>query len=172
MKREIGWLATTLLVAGLIVGSSRADEPLEQEDRTAGTLDVAPISAPYAQWLVEATMSTHAALRGMEIVARVDGVLRTIAASDAGEIGERSGADDDEIIRTGMAAVESPESPDEPYEVTSPLLDAGGNAIGVLSLDIAADDLDENQVVTLARNVRAEMEERIASEEALFEAIP
>lgn len=128
--------------------------------------------APYAQWLVDRSVSAHGPVRSVELAVVVDGVCRTIAATAPEDIGEKCDADENEPMETGAPDVQAPTETDPVYDVTQALHDAKGNLIGAVGMDIDPGDMDRAGVLALARNVLADIQQLIPSRERLFQAAP
>lgn len=142
----------------------------EQEEQEAAQVRTPP--APYAQWLVDRSVTLHGPVKSVEMAVVLDGVCRTVAATAAEDIGERCDADENGPMKTGTPNVEAPSQADPVYDVTLALHDVKGTLIGAVGMDIEPGDMDRAGVLSLARSVLAEIEQQIPSKQRLFQAAP
>jgi len=178
MKTTIAWSALALLLVaapGLAQTHSRGQEPSEAHEQQGEEHEAARVgtpAAPYAQWLIDRTVTGHKALKAMELAVELHDTCRTVAATEADEVGETCGKDDTDVMRSGKANVESPSKREPVYEVTEALHDGKGTVIGVLSMDLDASGLDRAKALALAQSLLAEVEAKIPTRDKLFEAAP
>ncbi|MEJ2185613.1 MAG: PepSY domain-containing protein [Gemmatimonadota bacterium] len=150
--------------------AEREGEEQEQEEEQAGHVKTPP--APYAQWLVDRSVSAHGPVKSVEMAVVLDGVCRTVAATAPEDIGEKCDADENQPMATGEPDVEAPSQADPVYDVTLALHDITGALIGAVGMDIDAGDMDRAGVLALARSVLAEIEQQVPSKQRLFQAAP
>ncbi|MEJ2678501.1 MAG: PepSY domain-containing protein [Gemmatimonadota bacterium] len=150
--------------------AEREGEEQEQEEEQAGHVKTPP--APYAQWLVDRSVSAHGPVKSVEMAVVLDGVCRTIAATAPEDLGETCDADERQPMETGTPNVEAPSQADPVYDVTLALHDVKGTLIGAVGMDIEPGDMDRAGVLSLARSVLAEIEQQIPSKQRLFQAAP
>lgn len=150
----------------------REEEGEEQESREQQAGHVRTPPAPYAQWLVDRSVTLHGPVKSVEMAVVLDGVCRTIAATAPEDLGEKCDDDENQPMATGTPSVEAPTAADPVYDITFALHDARGTLIGAVGMDIAPGGMDRAGVLSLARSVLAEIEQQIPSKRRLFQAAP
>lgn len=122
----------------------------------------------FAQKLVEETHMRHPEATEIGIVTQSARGCRTIASTDHRDIGEKCESDDSAPMRTGKPSVGKER---DGYDVSLPLHDAAGKAIGAVGIEFK---LEAGQtkagVLTKARAIAGEMEKQIPSKAALSHA--
>ena len=124
-----------------------------------------------AQKVVEQLKAAHPEITGLELAAsrsETDG-CKTIAATEANEIGQKCDEDELTAIKTNKPFVEKEK---DEFDVTLPIHDSTGAIIGTAGMDFKAEsDRTQETVVRLAKQIAAELEKRITSKEQLFEPV-
>lgn len=119
----------------------------------------------FAQKLVEDTHAQHPEATEIGIVTVSARGCRTIASTDKGDIGEKCEADDSAPIRTGKPYVEKEK---DGYDVSLPLHDSTGKAIGAVGIEFKLEVGQTKASVTeQAKKIADEMEKQIRSKAAL-----
>jgi len=119
----------------------------------------------FAQKLVEQTHAQHPEATEIGIVTVSAKGCRTIASTDKGDIGEKCESDDSAPIRTGKVSV-GKES--DGYDVSMPLHDSTGKAIGAVGIEFKLEAGQTKASVTeQATKIAGEMEKQISSKAAL-----
>ncbi|MHB8486368.1 MAG: PDC sensor domain-containing protein [Candidatus Acidiferrales bacterium] len=119
----------------------------------------------FAQKLVEQTHAQHPEATEIGIVTMSARGCRTIASTDKGDIGEKCEADDSAPIRTGKPYVEKEK---DGYDVSLPLHDATGKAIGAVGIEFKLEAGQTAANMTeKAKRIAGEMEKQIPSKAAL-----
>lgn len=118
-----------------------------------------------AQKLVEDTHAQHPEATEIGIVTLSARGCRTIASTDKGDIGEKCEADDSAPMKTGRPYVEKEK---DGYNVSLPLHDASGKAIGAVGIEfkLEAGQTAANMTAK-AKQIAGEMEKQIPSKAAL-----
>ncbi|HVB36493.1 MAG TPA: PDC sensor domain-containing protein [Candidatus Acidoferrales bacterium] len=118
-----------------------------------------------AQKLVEETHAQHPEATEIGIVTVSAKGCRTIASTDKGDIGEKCEADDSAPIRTGKPYVEKEK---DGYDVSLPLHDAAGKAIGAVGIEFKLETGQTAANMTeKAKQIAGQMEKQIPSKAAL-----
>lgn len=139
-----------------------------------GGLDAQRINAAepqriFAQKVVEEMKAAHSEITGMELAStrsKKEG-CRTVAATEAGEVGQK--CDEDELTAMGTNKPFVEQEKDE-FDATLPLHDAHGNIIGTVGMDFPAGPKQTVDTVTRqAQQIVAEIERRITAKDRLFE---
>jgi hypothetical protein len=123
-----------------------------------------------AQKLVDATMQKHPEVTGLELSATPAGQKNcmTIAATEAGDMGQPCDEDEHAALKTMKPYVEHEA---DGYDVTAPLHDANGKLAGVLGIDFKPEaGQTDAQILKLTARLLREMEQQIPSKAFLFEA--
>ena len=119
----------------------------------------------FAQKLVEDTHAQHPEATEIGIVTVSTRGCRTIASTDKGDIGEKCEADDSAPIQTGKPYVEKEK---DGYDVSLPLHDASGKAIGAVGIEFKLEAGQTAANMTgKAKQIAEEMEKQIPSKAAL-----
>ena len=120
-----------------------------------------------AQKLVEDMLSKHPEADEVGISALSSHGCRTIASTDAGDIGEACEKDDSEPMRTGKPYVEKEK---DGFDISVPLHDSAGKIMGVVGVGFKPrDGQSEAVLVDQARKIASEMEAQVSSRAKLFE---
>ena len=124
-----------------------------------------------AQQLVDEIRGRHPEITGLELAAsrsRAD-VCRTIAATEAKEVGEKCDKDELTAIKTNQPFVEHEQ---DGYDITMPLHDASGAVIATVGMDFKPEPGQQlNTVVEQAKQIAAEFEKDITAKSQLFGAV-
>ncbi len=122
-----------------------------------------------AQKLVEDTHAQHPEATEIGIVTVSAKGCRTIASTDKGDIGEKCETDDSAPIRTGKPYVEKEK---DGYDVSLPLHDATGKAIGAVGIEFKLEAGQTAANMTeKAKQIAGEMEKQIPSKAALSKSV-
>ncbi|MGU7770324.1 hypothetical protein ACV229_09085 [Burkholderia sp. MR1-5-21] len=126
-------------------------------------------AAPYAQQLVDTTLSAHPELTILALhVTPPAAGDNVIIASNIGRIGKPADADDLAVLDSGQPRVEVTKTGDLSVEL--PMRDAGGKTIGVIGSTFRyAPGIDRAVIVHRAEQVRDELAGRTPSLAALFQ---
>lgn len=122
-----------------------------------------------AQQTVEAVAAAHLEVTGLELAASRSKSedCKTIAATEAKEIGAKCDKDEFTAMKTNQPFVEQEK---DGFDVTMPLRDASGQVIGTLGIDFKPESGQTKASVTeKAKQIAAEVEKKITSREQLFE---
>lgn len=118
-----------------------------------------------AQKLVEDTHAQHPEATEIGIVTVSARGCRSIVSTDKGDIGEKCEAEDSAPMKTGKPNVEKEK---DGYDISLPLHDASGKAIGALGIEFK---LEASQTATnmseKAKQIAGEMKKQISSKAAL-----
>ena len=122
-----------------------------------------------AQRVVEEVKAAHSEITGLEIAAaqsEAEG-CKTIAATEANEVGQKCDEDELTAIKTNQPFVEKEK---DEFDVTLPIHDAAGKIIATAGMDFKAEaGLTKATVTRQAKQIASELEKRITSREKLFE---
>jgi len=121
-----------------------------------------------AQKVAEEVLAAHPEITGLEIAAtrsEQEG-CRTIAATEAKEIGEKCDKDELTAIKTNKPLVEKEK---DEFDVTLPLHDSAGKIIATAGMDFKAAGQTKEAVERQAKAIAAELEKRFTSKTQLFE---
>lgn len=131
-----------------------------------------PVHAPFAENLVLSTLSAHPDLRKMGLHAvppgQSDSVI--IANANASRIGIKSTSGDLDAVKDGKTYCSRKDN-GAFYNLKLPLVDAKGQRIGILVMEMpftSADDYDD--AVAKAERIRAELARQIPGLDRLFQA--
>jgi len=122
-----------------------------------------------AQKIVEEVKAAHSEITGLELAATRSAAegCKTIAATEANEVGEKCDQDELTAIQTNKPFVEREK---DEFDVTLPIHDSAGRIIGTAGMDFKAERGQTKETVTRqAKQIAAELEKRIPSREKLFE---
>jgi hypothetical protein len=122
-----------------------------------------------AQQIVEQALAAHPEISGLELAATHSDQegCKTIAATEANEVGQKCDKDELTAIKTNRPFVE--QEKDE-FDVTLPIHDSTGKIIATAGMDFKAGPGQTKQTVTRqAKQIAADLEKRIQSKEFLFE---
>jgi hypothetical protein len=129
--------------------------------------------SPYAQRVLQEVVRRHPEVRGMELAALHGDGCVTVAATDAGDVGDRCDGDERRLLRAAAPRIEEPTRRDPVYIVTEPLHDSAGAVVGLLMTDLSADSVaDRAAVLARARAIRQDLEARIPSAAHLAAGTP
>lgn len=121
-----------------------------------------------AQKVVSELKAAHPEITSLELAATrspKEG-CRTIAATEANEIGQKCDKDELTAIKTDSPFVE--QEKDE-FDVTLPMHDSAGKIIATAGMDFKAAGQTRNTVTQQAKLIAAELERRFTSKSQLFE---
>lgn len=120
-----------------------------------------------AQKLVEDTHAQHPEATEIGIVTLSARGCRTMASTDRKDIGEKCEAEDSAPIKTGKPYVEKEK---DGYDISLPLHDAAGKAIGAVSIEFKLEAGQTAAKMTeKAEQIAGEMEKQIPSKAALMQ---
>jgi hypothetical protein len=121
-----------------------------------------------AQKAAEEILARHPEITGLELAATrsKQAGCKTIAATEAKEIGERCDKDEFTAIKTDRPFVE--QEKDE-FDVTVPIHDPAGKIIATAGVDFKAAGQTKEVVARLAKQIAAELEKRFTTKEQLFQ---
>ena len=124
----------------------------------------------FAQKLVETAIAKHPELSGMELAVTPPGQsCRTIAATEAKDLGEKCDEDEFTAMGTGKPFAEKEE---DGFDIAVPVRDATGKLIGTVGMDFKPEPgQQEPGVIERAKRITHELEEQIPSKAALFEPV-
>ena len=124
-----------------------------------------------AQKVVAEVKAAHPEITGLELAAtrsEQEG-CKTIAATEAKEVGEKCDEDEFTAMKTNRPFVE--QEKDE-FDATLPIHDAAGKIIGTAGMDFKTGPGQTKETVTRrAKEIVAELEKRFDAKEKLFEAV-
>lgn len=124
-------------------------------------------SKSFAQTLVEQAKAKHAEADEVGIAVRLKSGCKTIASTDAGDVGETCEEDDIAPMQTGKPYVEKER---DGYDVSVPLRDAQGRMIGSLGIGFKpATGQTESTRTAEALKISREMSAQIPSKATLFQ---
>ena len=135
----------------------------------AVTLASAETGKTVAQKVVEEVKSAHPEITGLEIAATKPGSTgcKTIAATEAKEVGLKCDKDELTAIRTNQPFVEKEKTE---FDVTLPLHDPSGKIIATAGMDFKLEPGRTKESVTQeALKIAAELEKRLTSLDAMFQ---
>ena len=122
-----------------------------------------------AQSVVEKIKAAHPEITGLEVAAarsEKEG-CKTIAATEAGEVGQKCDQDELAAMKTNAPFVEQEE---KEFDATLPLHDSAGKVIGTAGMDFKVEPGQTKETVTRqAQRIVAELEKRFTSKEQLFQ---
>ena len=125
----------------------------------------------YAQSVLQDVMKRHPEVKGMEFAARRGDGCVTVAATDAGDIGDKCDGDEKRALRSTEPEVDDPSWKDHFYVVTDQLHDSTGAVIGLIITDIAPQKTSGRAAaLASSRAIREEVEARLRSAEQLGES--
>jgi hypothetical protein len=124
-----------------------------------------------AQKVVEEVVARHPEITGLELAAARSATsgCKTIAATEAKEIGEK--CDDDELtaMKSNQPFVEKEE---DGFDVTMPLHDLAGAVIGTVGMDFKPEPGQQKEgVIRQAGLIIAEIEKRTTTKAQLFQPV-
>jgi len=154
--RGTAGLALSIWIAG-IVGGQAANQA--EHDKIL------------AQKVVEEIKTAHTEITGLELAAARSASegCKTIAATEANEVGQKCDEDELTAMKTNKPFVE--QEKDE-FDVTLPIHDSAGTIIGTAGMDFKAEPGRTKETVTRqARQIASELEKRFPSREKLFEPV-
>jgi hypothetical protein len=159
-------MSATLFVAGLgLTLATLAAPPLVEAQGRARREN-------FAQSVLRDVMRRHPQLIGLELSARRGNGCITVAATDAGDIGHRCDAGEREMLRAGEPQVDEPSAADPAYVISEPLLDAAGEVMGLIIMDIRPERGGRAAALGRARAVRLDVQSRIRSAAQLSGGAP
>jgi hypothetical protein len=152
MPKQNGIKLVTGVVLGLIVAIAGPAQP----------------NKIMAQRVVEEIKAGHPEISGLEIAAtksETDG-CKTIATTEANEVGQKCDKDELTAIRTNKPLVEKEK---DEFDVTLPIHDSSGMIIATAGMDFKLQPgRTKVSVVGEAQKIAAELEKRFASKDELF----
>lgn len=133
-----------------------------------GATAVAGAEKIAAQKAVEEVLAAHPEITGLELAAKRTATegCKTIAATEAKEVGEKCDTDELTAIKTNRPFVE--QEKDE-FDVTVPIHDKAGRIIATAGMDFKPAGQTRETVSRQARLIAVELEKRFSSKERLFE---
>lgn len=133
--------------------------------RAAGAAEI------MAQKVVAEVKAAHPEITGLELAAarsEQEG-CKTIATTEAKEMGEKCDNDEFTAMKTNQPFVEKEK---DEFDATLPLHDAAGKVIGTVGMDFKATPGQTKETVTRqAKQIAAELEKHFTSKEKLFEPV-
>jgi hypothetical protein len=121
-----------------------------------------------AQKVVEEVKAAHPEINGLEMAATksdADG-CKTIAATEAAEVGQKCDKDELTAIRTNKPHVDKEK---DEFDVTLPIHDSAGKIIATAGMDFKLQPgRTKVSVVAEAQKIAAELEKRFTSKDELF----
>ncbi len=121
----------------------------------------------FAQTLVEQTKAKHPEADEVGIAIRLKSGCKTIASTDASDVGETCEKDDMAPMQTGKPYVEKER---DGYDVSVPLRDAQGQMIGSLGIGFKlAAGQTESKLTAEALKISKEMSAQIPTQAKLFQ---
>jgi hypothetical protein len=122
-----------------------------------------------AQKVAEEVAAAHPEITGLEIAAtksESEG-CKTIAATEAQEVGQKCDKDELTAAKTNAPFVEKEK---DGFDVTLPLHDSLGKVMGTAGMDFKPEPgQKKSDVVNKAKQIASELEKRLTSKEQLFE---
>ena len=130
----------------------------------------------YAQKLVEELLPQHPEVSALELAAISpdNNQCKTIAATEAKEIGEKCDKDELTAMNSNQPFVEKErEKGAVVWDVTMPIHDSAGKVIATVGMDFRpANGLNRTRVIASARQIAKELEIRIeSSKQKLFDPV-
>jgi hypothetical protein len=148
---------TLITVAVLFAASSLCQSSAAPPDKIA------------AQQAAEEIAAAHPEITSLEIAAtksQSEG-CKTIAATEAKEVGQKCDKDELTAIKTNAPLVEKEK---DGFDVTLPLHDSSGKVMGTAGMDFKPEPgQTKSDVVSKAKLIASELEKRLPSKEQLFE---
>jgi len=123
-----------------------------------------------AQQVIEELKAAHPEIVSLEVAAPQASMraCKTIAATEAKEVGQKCDKDELTAIKTNKPFIEQEKTE---FDATLPIHDARGAIIGTLGMDLKREPgLDKAAVERVATRIVAEFERRLPSREQLFQA--
>ncbi len=110
----------------------------------------------------------HPEITGLEVAATKSDQegCKTIAATEAKEVGEKCDKDEFTAIKTNKPFVEKEK---DEFDVTLPLHDSSGKVMATAGMDFKAAGQSKQTVTRQAKAIAAELEKRFTAKEQLFE---
>ena len=121
-----------------------------------------------AQKVVSELKAAHPEITSLELAAtrsRQEG-CKTIAATEANEIGQKCDKDELTAIKTDSPFVEQE---NDEFDVTLPIHDSAGKIMATAGMDFKAAGQTRETVTHQAKLIAAELEKRLTSKNQLFE---
>jgi hypothetical protein len=129
----------------------------------------APPDKITAQKVAEEIKAAHPEITSLEIAAtksQSEG-CKTIAATEAQEVGQKCDKDELTAIRTNSPFVEKEK---DGFDVTLPLHDPSGKVMGTAGMDFKPEPgQKKSDVVSKAKQIASDLEKRLTSKKQLFE---
>jgi hypothetical protein len=122
-----------------------------------------------AQKVIEELASAHPEVTGLEVAASrsANQGCKTIAATEAKEVGEKCDKDEFTAMRTNAAFVEQET---DGFDVTLPLHDSAGKIMGTVGMDFKPEAGQTKALVTTkAKHIASELEKKLRSRDELFQ---
>lgn len=162
-KRSLKISILAILSLALCLGVTASFAGTSNQEKTSATP-----GKTFAQKLLDNATAKHPELTGLEMAATAPGgVCKTIAATEAKELGEKCDKDEFTALRTGKPFVEKEE---DGFDITLPLHDAAGKLVGTLGMDFKPEPgQQESEVVARAQQIADELAKQISSKAKLFE---
>jgi hypothetical protein len=124
-----------------------------------------------AQKVVDEVQAAHPEISGLEGAATKSATegCKTIAATEANEVGQKCDKDELTAIRTNQPFVEKEK---DEFDVTLPIHDSTGKIIGTAGMDFPLEKgRTRVTVVQDAQRIAAELERRFTSKDAMFQPV-
>lgn len=121
-----------------------------------------------AQKVVAEIKASHPEITGLELAATrspQEG-CKTVAATEANEIGQKCDKDELTAIKTNRPFVEREK---DEFDVTLPIHDSAGKIIATAGMDFKAAGQTKEVVTRQAKQIASELEKRFTSKSKLFE---
>ncbi|MBZ5594887.1 MAG: hypothetical protein LAP39_21800 [Acidobacteriia bacterium] len=138
-----------------------------------GSFTILPAGAAeiMAQKVVTEVKAAHPEITGLELAAtrsEQEG-CKTIATTEAKEMGEKCDKDEFTAMKTNQPFVEKEK---DEFDATLPIHDAAGKIIGTVGMDFKASPGQTKETVTRqAKQIAAELEKHFTAKEKLFEPV-
>jgi hypothetical protein len=127
----------------------------------------------FAQTLLRDVLRRHPQVRQAEIAAMVSDGCMTVAATTAGDVGDRCDRKERNVMRSGKPDIEDPSAFDPMYIISEPLHDASGAVVGIIITDVRPErGRGRDTALARARALRRELESRIQSRAQLIAGTP
>jgi hypothetical protein len=127
----------------------------------------------YAQTLLRDALRRHPKIKQAEIAAMSGNGCVTVAASDAGDIGDKCDGKERNVMQSGEPDIEDPSMVDPVYIISEALHDASGAVVGIIITDVMPErGRGRDAALARARALRRDIESRIQSAAQLTAGTP
>lgn len=127
----------------------------------------------FAQTLLRDVVRRHPQIKQAEIAAMSGDGCVTVAASDAGDIGDKCDGKERNVMRSGEPDIEDPSVVDPVYIISEALHDASGAVVGIIITDVVPErGRGRDGALARARALRRDIESRIRSAAQLTAGTP